>query len=85
MFWEVLSDLRDSEALLGGALWRVQSFERSLGRRMGDMRAEISALRASTAALARGDNVDAAEEHAARVRAPAPRKRLELRHALHAW
>ena len=65
---DVFVDLRDGEAALGGAVWRVRSLEDRLGRLVGELRAELAALRASSAALARRDNADAAEEFAARAR-----------------
>ena len=43
-------------------------YECVLGRVVGEMRGELVALRASSGALAQSQNVNAAEEFAARVR-----------------
>ena len=42
--------------------------ESGLGAVVGELQAELAALRASSAVLAQGQNVDAAEEHAACAR-----------------
>ena len=65
---DVFADMRAGEAALGDALGRVRGLEDRLGKLVGELRAELTALRASSEALARSGNVDAAEESAARIR-----------------
>jgi len=65
---DVFADMRAGEAALCDALGRVRGLEDRLGELVGELRAELAALRASSAALARRENVDAAEDAAARSR-----------------
>ena len=65
---DVFCDIRAGEKALAGALARVRMLEDRLGCLVGELRGELAALRASSQALAQGENVDAAEEFAARAR-----------------
>jgi len=63
-----LRELKAGSAALEKAVLRVRELEQGLIRVVGDMQGELTALRASSQALARSGNVDAAEEFAARAR-----------------
>ena len=70
-FWgiaDVFSDMRSGGKALAEALGHVRSLEDQLGRHVGELRAELAALRASSEALVCRENVDAAEDFAARAR-----------------
>ena len=63
-----LRELKAGSAALEKAVLHVRELEQGLIRVVGDMQGELTALRASSQALARSGNVDAAEEFAARAR-----------------
>lgn len=65
---DVCADMRAGEKALGDALARVRFLEDRLGGLVGELRAELAALRASSQALALQEDVGVAEDFAARLR-----------------